>query len=104
MEKTAGPMGETVSLDDYRSYAPGMCLGRYFNSGPNVKHEPWKIEVSSIFCRKISKPYMIRSKSCINDIALQVEWLAFLRLITEVFMVICGIQSEYVAGASASKR
>ena len=80
VEKTAGVMGDTISLDDYRSYAPGMALGRMFTSGPSDKHEEWKNEV---------------------------QWIAYLRLIAEVVMIIYGLQfqtDESVAGASGSKR
>ena len=67
VEKTAGPMGDMVALDDYRSYAPGMCLGRQFSSGPSNKHEPWKVEV---------------------------VWGAYLRLIAEVVRIIYGLQGD----------
>ena len=75
MEKTAGRMGETVALDDYRSYAPGMALGRQFSSGPSEKHEPWKVNAS---------------------------WTDYLRLIAEVVRVLHGFPADPF-GTSQSK-
>ena len=64
VERDAGPLPATFSLSYFRSWAPGMALGRSFASGPNPTHEAWHVYVS---------------------------WTAYLKLVIEVLSHLHGV-------------